>query len=75
MTRILHMLTRGRIKQDAGERGWVPAWFIGKVDSGSGSSTDSQPSSAATLTGPAHGSLAESANIGEGREEEAGGAG
>lgn len=24
----------GRIKQDTGERGWVPAWFIGKLCSG-----------------------------------------
>ncbi|RXK42458.1 hypothetical protein M231_00012 [Tremella mesenterica] len=31
------------IKQDSGERGWVPAWFIGKL-----SGTDSAPTSAAT---------------------------
>lgn len=34
------------IKQDTGERGWVPAWFVGKVNG------DSQPNSAATPTGP-----------------------
>ncbi|EIW72759.1 hypothetical protein TREMEDRAFT_72866 [Tremella mesenterica DSM 1558] len=31
------------IKQDSGERGWVPAWFIGKL-----SGSDSAPTSAAT---------------------------
>lgn len=41
-----------RIKQDTGERGWVPAWFIGKFGPGSGSGSESQPSSAATPTGP-----------------------
>ena len=37
------------IKQDTGERGWVPAWFIGKHSSSTG---ESQPASAATPTGP-----------------------
>jgi hypothetical protein len=39
-----------RIKTETGERGWVPAWFIGKISSGSASAgTDSNPS---TATGP-----------------------
>ncbi|GFZ43211.1 hypothetical protein JCM24511_00930 [Saitozyma sp. JCM 24511] len=37
------------IKTETGERGWVPAWFIGKISSGSGSAgTDSNPSTATT---------------------------
>ncbi|ORX34205.1 hypothetical protein BD324DRAFT_637089 [Kockovaella imperatae] len=39
------------IKQDTGERGWVPAWFIGKHSSSTNS--ESQPASAATPTGHA----------------------
>ena len=39
-----------RIKQDTGDRGWIPAWFIGKHGSSGGG--DSQPSTAATPTGP-----------------------
>ena len=31
--------------QDTGQRGWVPAWFIGKLGT-----SDSQPSSAGTAT-------------------------
>lgn len=55
------------IKQDTGDRGWVPAWFIGKLSSGSGSGTESQPSSAATPTGPAphHLDFASSAEVAE----------
>lgn len=41
--------TLRRIKTETGERGWVPAWFIGKISSGSGSAgTDSNPSTATT---------------------------
>ncbi len=58
----------GRIKQGTGERGWVPAWFIGKLGSGGGSGTESQPSLAATPTDPALHGLHSA--IGAGREEE-----
>jgi hypothetical protein len=37
-----------RIRSDTGDRGWVPAWFIGKLDSGS----ESNPSTATFTAGP-----------------------
>ena len=43
-----------RIKQDTGERGWVPAWFIGKIG---GSSSSSSVSVAAPLTASSNSSL------------------
>ncbi|ORY21850.1 hypothetical protein BCR39DRAFT_552741 [Naematelia encephala] len=48
------------IKEDSGERGWVPAWFIGKLGSSSSNGSESQPSSAATPTGPISGGVSAS---------------
>ncbi|CAD6578322.1 MAG: Adaptor for signal transduction [Tremellales sp. Tagirdzhanova-0007] len=56
------------IKQDSGDRGWVPGWFIGKLG---GSGTDSQPASATTLTGSATLAVGDSMGARDGEEENA----
>ncbi|KAK4684078.1 protein STE50, partial [Tremellales sp. Uapishka_1] len=53
------------IQQETGERGWVPAWFIGKLASSPGG-TDSQPGSAATAADVEDG-------VGRRKEEDGGG--
>lgn len=53
---------KGSIKTDTGERGWIPAWYIGKLDSATNGGDSSNPSTATMSAAPRS---AESGNSGE----------